>query len=84
MSNLKVSENLAISETGFLFLPATGETFTSNEIGKKIIQMLQKSESKEKIIEVVTNEYEVDSNTFEKDLSDFTHQLIQYNLAQEQ
>lgn len=84
MSNLKVAENLAISETGFMFLPTTGETFTSNEIGKNIIQMLQKGESEDKIIEAITNEYEVDSNTFEKDLSDFIHQLIQFNLIKEQ
>ncbi len=84
MSNLKVAENLAISETGFLFLPTTGETYTSNEIGRKIIQMLQKGVSNKKIIEAITSEYEVDPNTFEKDLSDFIHQLLQYNLIKEQ
>lgn len=83
MGNYKVAENLAISETGFMFLPGTGETFTSNEIGKTIIRMIQNGESNEKIIEAITNEYNVDPNTFEKDLSDFIHQLIQFNLAEE-
>ena len=83
MSNYKVAENLAMSETGFLFLPGTGETFTSNEIGRKIIQLIQKGESNEKIIEKITNEYDVEPNTFEIDLNDFIIQLSQYNLAQE-
>ena len=83
MSKYKVAEDLAMSETGFLFLPGTGETFTSNEIGRKIIQLIQKGESSDKIIEKITNEYDIDSNTFEKDLNDFLIQLSQYNVAQE-
>ncbi len=83
MSNYKAAENLAISETGFLFLPGTGETYTSNEIGKTIIQLLQKGESQEKIIEKITNEYDVEPNTFEKDLADFINQLTQFNLVSE-
>lgn len=83
MSNYKAAENLAISETGFLFLPGTGETYTSNEIGKTIIQLLQKGESQEEIIEKITNEYDVEPNTFEKDLADFINQLTQFNLVSE-
>lgn len=82
MKNLKVSENLAISESGFLFLTTTGETFTTNEIGKKIIQMLQMGKVEDEIIKFITNNYNVDSNTFEKDLSDFITQLNQFNLIQ--
>lgn len=83
MSNYKVAENLAMSETGFMFLPGTGETFTSNEIGRTIIQLIQKGESNEKIIEEIVSEYDVDPNAFEKDLNDFINQLAQFNLAQE-
>jgi Coenzyme PQQ synthesis protein D (PqqD) len=83
MSTYKAAENLAISETGFLFLPGTGETYTSNEIGKTIIQLLQKGDNQEKIIEKITNEYDVEPNTFEKDLADFINQLTQFNLVSE-
>ncbi len=83
MSTYKAAENLAISETGFLFLPGTGETYTSNEIGKTIIQFLQKGNSQEEIIEKIINEYDVDPNTFEKDLADFINQLTQFNLVSE-
>lgn len=83
MSTYKAAENLAISETGFLFLPGTGETYTSNEIGKTIIQLLQKGESQEGIIEKITNEYDVEPNTFEKDFADFINQLTQFNLVSE-
>jgi Coenzyme PQQ synthesis protein D (PqqD) len=83
MSTYKAAENLAISETGFMFLPGTGETFTSNEIGKTIIHLLQKGESQKKIIDKITNEYDVEPNTFEKDFTDFINQLTQYNLVSE-
>jgi len=83
MEKINVAENLAISETGFLYLPSSGETFTSNEIGKNIIRLLQKGEDKKNIVEQVTNEYDVDKNTFEKDLDDFISQLHQFKLIEE-
>src|SRR3989304_1008379 len=60
MEKINVAENLAISETGFLYLPSSGETFTSNEIGKNIIRLLQKGEDKKNIVEQVTNEYDAE------------------------
>jgi len=83
MEKINVAENLAISETGFLYLPSSGETFTSNEIGKNIIRLLQKGEGKKNIVEQVTNGYDVDKNTFEKDLDDFISQLHQFKLIEE-
>ena len=83
MEKINVAENLAISETGFLYLPSSGETFTSNEIGKNIIRLLQKGEDQKNIVKQVTNEYDVDKNTFEKDLDDFISQLHQFKLIEE-
>ena len=83
MDNIIVADNLAISESGFLFLPSSGETFTSNEIGKNIIRMLQKGLSKEDMANEIIKEYEIEKNTVEKDLDDFMNQLFHFKLIEE-
>jgi len=35
---MKISQNIAISENGFLFNPATGDSFSTNACGKEIIR----------------------------------------------
>ncbi len=79
---MKISENLAISESGFLFNPSTGESFTVNPVGAKIIELLKEGKTEEEITEFLLGLYEVDSKTLQKDLHDFNdilkiHQLLE-------
>lgn len=83
MSQLKIQENLAISDSGFLFFPTTGETFTVNELGKEIIQSLKEGKTSEKIVESILEKFDVDRETAERDLEDFLSQLKNYDLARE-
>ena len=41
MSEYKVFDNLAVSESGFLFSPLTGESFTLNPIANMILHYLK-------------------------------------------
>ena len=83
MDKYVVPSNIAISESGFLFLPTTGETFTLNQIGSRILTELKSGKQVNSIIENFTAEYDVDQKTFEKDLSDFINQLKNYRLVEE-
>ncbi|NOX17798.1 MAG: PqqD family protein [Chlorobi bacterium] len=83
MENYKIPDNLAVSEEGFLFLPATGESFTLNEIGKIVIGLLKNGSSIEEIIERLTEEFDVDEHTAEKDVNDFLTQLKNFRLVEE-
>jgi hypothetical protein len=83
MDRYKVSSNLAISENGFLFFPSTGDSFTLNEIGSSIVRLLKSDKSKSEIIEVIVEEYDIDENSAERDVTDFITQLINFNLAEE-
>ncbi len=83
MSSYQIPANLAVSNSGFLFSPQTGETFTLNTIGSKILQLLQKGADKFEIIASVMDEYDIDELTFEKDLTDFLNQLKAHNLVSE-
>jgi hypothetical protein len=76
-----VPENIAISDSGFIFLPSTGETFTLNEIGKQIFKLLQAKKTIEEISSEILKEYDIDSLTLERDIEDFILRLKSLNLV---
>ena len=78
---MKINKNIAISETGFLFNPSSGESFSVNPIGTEIINMLKQNKSKEEIKKKILSDYTTDEATFEKDFADFTGMLKQYSLS---
>jgi hypothetical protein len=77
---MKVKENIAISESGYLFNPSTGESFIVNPLGMEVLQLVKKGKSIEEISKEILSHYSVDTITFEKDYQDFIHQLRQYLL----
>ncbi|MBI5660840.1 MULTISPECIES: PqqD family protein [Ignavibacterium] len=84
MSKYSVPETLAVSDSGFLFLPNTGETFTLNLVGKEILNLLQDGLSEEEIVKHMLDRYDIDERSLEKDLSDFIMQLRKYSIIKEE
>lgn len=80
MSNFNIPENIAISESGFLFLAGTGESFTLNQIGKEIFNLIRTKSSEEETIGSIVENYDIDKSTVQKDLADFITQLKQYSI----
>ncbi len=80
---MKINENLAISESGFLFNPSTGESFTVNPIGAEIIEKLKVGKSEEEILNELHDTYEIDKKSLQKDLLDFNQILKQYQLLEQ-
>jgi len=68
-------KNLALSDTGFVFDPTTGNTYTLNETALAIVRHLKSDKTKEEIIQSILSEYEVDADEIERDLSDLLIQL---------
>lgn len=79
---MKVRKNIAISDSGFLFNPSTGDSYSINPIGQEIIQLLQDGKSEDEITNHILKEYIVDSSTVEKDLYDFLNMLKNYKLTE--
>ena len=77
---MKLKKNIAISESGFIFNPEIGTSFTTNSLGVAILKQLKTKTSTEEIIASVVENYEIDAITCEKDLDDFLRMLDQYNL----
>ena len=78
---MKLNKNIAVSESGFIFKPTTGDSFSSNTIGAAIIEMLKADKKAKEITKAICEKYEVDASSFEKDLEDFMLQLRDSNLT---
>ena len=79
---MKIKKNIAISESGFLFDPSTGESFTFNPVGLEIFNYLRGEKSLDEIKEIITEKYDIDANNFERYYFDFTSMLNQYHLLE--
>jgi len=79
---MRIRKNIALSDSGFLFNPSTGDSYSVNEIGKKIISLLQEDKSDDEIIKLVVDEYMIDKNAFEKDLYDYKNMLKTFKLTE--
>ncbi len=80
---MKIKKNIAISESGFIFNPTTGDSFSTNPIGFEIINLLKEDKSKEEIKAFVLDKYFIDESTFEKDFYDFSTLLQSSQIAEE-
>jgi hypothetical protein len=72
---MKIKKNVAISESGFIFNPTTGDSFSTNPIGLEIIRMLKDEKGKDDIRKAILIKYNADESTFEKDYYDFVMML---------
>ncbi len=51
---MKLKKNLALSDSGFVFDPSTGDSFSTNPIGLEIIRMLKEGKTTNDIKNHVT------------------------------
>ncbi|MCD4820078.1 MAG: PqqD family protein [Candidatus Cloacimonetes bacterium] len=72
--------SLAISDSGFIFDPVSGHSYTTNQIGLEIIRLLKEDKDIPEIIEYILDEFDVNRDEFETDLIDFTQNLKSYYL----
>lgn len=77
---MNIKKNVAISDSGFIFNPDTGESFTANPMGLEILDMLKEGLDFEEIRKRIVSRYKSDEDTVEKDYLDFINMLEQHNL----
>ncbi|MCK9639423.1 MAG: PqqD family protein [Prolixibacteraceae bacterium] len=80
---MRFKKNIATSDTGFIFNPGSGDSFSSNSIGSEILAFFKEDKSRNEIIELICAKYDVEKNQLEKDLDDFFSQLRDHNLLDE-
>jgi PqqD family protein of HPr-rel-A system len=73
--DLNKMKNLALSETGFLFDPSTGNTFTVNETAAFILNSMKSGLKRDAIAGALADEFDVSEQMAREDVSDTLLQL---------
>ena len=76
--DVETLKRLAISESGFVFDPASGHHFTLNETGLELLRLLQKNNDLETLLQQLSEKYDASKRTLERDVLEFTGLLRDY------
>jgi PqqD family protein of HPr-rel-A system len=79
---MKLKSNIAVSDSGFVFDPTTGDSYNLNHTGIELLQMIKQGKSEQEIIREFSEKYDVDETTFEQNFYDFMRMLSHYNLTE--
>jgi hypothetical protein len=80
---MRLKKNIATSETGFVFNPSTGDSFSTNPIGAEILLYLKEGLPSSTIKNMLLEKYDVDPKQLEKDWDDYLSQLKDGNLLEQ-
>ncbi len=75
--------DLAISETGFVFDPRTGATFNVNATGLMILRALRDGKADDEIAQGLKEEFEATPPDVQDHVAEFVQLLRQYGLLPE-
>ena len=75
---MKITEEIKISDNGFVFNARTGDSFSLNPPGLELMRMVAAEAEFGQIREAFLGKYEVDELTFEKDFYEFCA-LLKYH-----
>lgn len=78
---MKISEEVTISDNGFLFNSKTGDSFNLNPAALELLNLISQGKKPSEILESFTTQYEVDELTFEKDFYEFVTLLKYYQIT---
>jgi hypothetical protein len=78
---MKITEEIKISDNGFVFNSRTGDSFNLNPIGLELIKQIVEEKDFESIRDAILEKYDIDDLTLEKDYYEFYtllkhHQII--------
>lgn len=78
---MKITDEIKISDNGFVFNSKTGDSFNLNPIGLELIKQIVEEKDFESIRDVMLEKYDVDDLTIEKDYYEFYtllkhHQIV--------
>ena len=75
--------DLALSETGFVFDPYTGATFTTNATGRCVLEALREGLDRPAIAERLRSRFDLSANPgdLDNDISEFVQLLRQHGVA---
>ena len=78
--DLQRLRDLALSDSGFLFDPYTGATFSLNASGRVILDSLKKGMEREEILETLEDSFTIGEADLHRDIDEFVHLLREAGL----
>ena len=82
MLDLTRLRDLAVSDSGFVFDPMTGYTFTVNPTGLRVLQGLKSGESPEAIAQGLLEEFDLEGGEdVPRDVDEFLDRLREHGLV---
>jgi hypothetical protein len=76
-------KDIAFSDTGFLFNPITGESFTVNPIGVEVLNHMREGKSFREICDSLVENFEVEHEIAERDVLEFMNLLKHHQLSKD-
>lgn len=78
---MEITEEIKISDNGFVFNSRTGDSFNLNPFGLELIKQIAQNKDFESIRDEILEKYDIDDLTIEKDYYEFYtllkhHQII--------
>ena len=80
---MRLKNNIALSESGFVFDPSTGDSFSLNDQAQDIVRLLNEEKHVDEISNYMIENYDIDKVGFEKYYYDFVGMLKQFRLIDE-
>ncbi len=68
-------QRLAINDSGFVFDPVSGRSFTVNQSGYSLLQLMMEESNVSDIVEKLDEEWDIDPVQAERDLMEFAAEL---------
>ena len=79
---IRIKKNIATSENGFIFNPATGDSFSGNGMASEILLAMKNGQQEVQIKQEILQKYEVSSEQLDRDWEDWIVQLKEANLLE--
>jgi hypothetical protein len=76
-----ITEEIKISNNGFVFNSRTGDSFNLNPIGLDMIKLIEANKDFEDIKDYILQKYDIDDLTFEKDFYEFCAMLKHHQIT---
>ncbi len=79
---MKIKSNIATSENGFIFNPATGDSFSGNTMAAALLLAMKSGKTEQEIKQEILDNYEVKVDQLNRDWEDWMIQLKEANLLE--
>ena len=73
-----ILKRLALSESGFVFDPSSGQSFTVNEAGLAVLRLAQQENDIEILVTKLSEQFDADAAEIKRDVQDFATRLKSY------